>query len=70
MGANSKVYQYTLKNEPTGNEMYNYSFKNGRGSKSVLYSAKKWLRNGKCTSIVQKMGAIRKRIPEPLYDAM
>jgi hypothetical protein len=60
----------TLENEPAGGECTTTVFKMGAVGKVYEYSAKKWLLNGKFTSTVSKMGAMRKRLPEPLYDAM
>jgi hypothetical protein len=41
-----KVYQYTVKSDPTGVKMCNYSFQNGHS----------WKQLEKCTSTVGKMG--------------
>jgi hypothetical protein len=35
MGAEGKVYQFPLKNEPTGDETYNYTFQNGCSGKQL-----------------------------------
>jgi hypothetical protein len=51
-----------LKKEPTGDEMYNYSFQKWVRFEKVgivyKYSWNKWALNEKCTITVQKIGAV------------